>query len=224
MNTPVDHPARSRSRSRWIVRISNAALLASTFTFAGCLARPPLNKATFAFDTPASSVTNATTSDRVLAIRSLEVAPPFDGRALVYRTGEFLFQRDPYAEFLDSPEEGLLGPVSGMLRGAGCFGAVVEPGSAVKPDTLVEINITQLYGDFRTPGSPYAVLAMELIFLNATNGIPGKVIFQRAYSRRVPMNSPSPGALMAGWNNAFMSILADVTSALGRAQVDAASP
>ena len=135
--------------SRWIVRISGVALLAFTFTFCGCLSRPPLNEQTFAFSTPALPATKGPASHRVLGIKSLQIAPPFDGRSLIYRTGEFAYQRDPYAGFLGLPAEGLVAPVSEMLRQDGCFSAVVEAGSAVQPDTLVEITINQLYGDIR---------------------------------------------------------------------------
>ena len=90
----------------------------------------------------------------MLEIRTLQIAPPFDGRPLIYRTGEFSYQRDPYAGFLGLPAEGLVGPISEMLRRDGGFSEVVQPGSAVRPDTMVEITIYQLYGDIRKPEVP----------------------------------------------------------------------
>ena len=149
---------------------------------------------------------------RILEIRTLQIAPPFDGRSLIYRTGEFSYQRDPYAGFLGLPAEGLVGPVSEMLRRDGGFSEVVQPGSVVQPDTLVEIAISQIYGDIRKPRSPYAVLAMQVTFVDATNGLPGKVILQRNYSRRIPISLTAPAALMEGWNQALVGILAEATS------------
>jgi len=202
------------------MRVSGAALLAFAFTFCGCLSRPPLNKQTFAFGIPTLVATNATRGERVLCIRSLQIASPFDGRSLVYRTGEFSYRGDPYAEFLSSPAELLITPVSGLLRGNGCFSAVVQPGSAVKPDTLIEISIYRLYGDIRKPGNPGAVLAVQVTFLDTTNGLPGRVVLQQNYSRQIPINSTAPAALMEGWNQALVAIFAEVTSDFRRQEIE----
>lgn len=167
---------------------------------------------TFAFSASTSPVTGEAAGGRVLGIKTLQVAPPFDGRSFVYRTGEFSYQRDRYAEFLGLPAEVLVAPVTELLRGNGCFSAVVEMGSAARPDTLIEININELYGDIRKPDSPSAVLAMQVILMDAKNGLPGKVILQKDYSRRIPMKSTAPDALMAAWNQALVGIFADVAA------------
>jgi len=201
----------SFSHSRTVVWIAGAVLLTFASTFCGCVSRPALDEQTFAFSTPALPAGSGAPNGRVLEIRALQIAPPFDGRPLIYRTGEFSYQRDPYAEFLGLPAEGLVGPVGEMLRRDGGFSEVVQPGSAVQPDTLVEITISQLYGDIRKRGSPYAVLAMQVTFMDATNGLPGNVILERNYSRRVPISLTTPSALMQGWNQALVGILAEAT-------------
>jgi cholesterol transport system auxiliary component len=198
--------------SRWSARIFGSLLLAFTCTFCGCLSRPPLNEQTFAFSTPALLTTNAPTGHRLLRIKSLQISPPFDGRSFIYRTGEFSYERDPYAEFLGLPAEQLAAPVSEILYGNGCFSDVAEAGSADQPNALVEVTITQLYGDIRKPKAPFAVLAMQVTFLEATNGLPGKVVIQRNFSRRIPMTSTTPAGLMAGWNRALVEILAEAAS------------
>jgi cholesterol transport system auxiliary component len=198
--------------SRWVVWICGTSILTFAFTFCGCVSRPPLNDETFAFSTLTLPAANSIPNGRVLEIRTLHISPPFDGRSLIYRTGEFSYERDPYAEFLGLPVEGSIGPVSELLRRDGGFSEVVQPGSVVQPDTLVEITISQLYGDIRKRQSPYAVLAMQVCFLNATNGLPGRVMLERAYSRRISMDSTAPTALMKGWNEALVGILAEATS------------
>jgi ABC-type uncharacterized transport system auxiliary subunit len=194
--------------------ICSAALLAFAFTFSGCLSRAPMKIETFAFSAPTMNETNSVAGRRVLSIRALQIDPPFDGRSLVYRTGEFSYQRDPYAQFLSLPADALTAPITEMLRTDGRFSEVVKTGSAVRPNTLAEININELYGDIRKPGSPNAVLAMQVIFMNATNGLPSDVILQKKYSRRIPMISATPAALMEGWNQALDEIFADVASDL----------
>jgi len=191
-----------------------AIALMSVFLCGGCISRPPLQKETFNFSIPAACIQKSVTSDRSLRIRNLEIARAFEGRALIYRTGEFTYVRDPYAEFLESPADELTAAVREGLCKEGVFRSVVEAGNALKPDTLVEISVSQLYGDFRQPQRPAAVMTMRFVFLDAPNGFPGKELFQREYSRSIPLPQPSAAALMEGWNQALTEILTSVSSDL----------
>ncbi|HEY1790087.1 MAG TPA: ABC-type transport auxiliary lipoprotein family protein [Verrucomicrobiae bacterium] len=200
----------STPRTRRVLSIFSVLFMA--FVLGGCLSRPSMKTQTFAFSAPLLVATNVAPGDCVLGIRSLQIAPPFDGRALVYRTGDFSYERDPYAQFLSSPAQEMTASISGILSADGCFRSVVEMGSAARSDALVEIDISQLYGDIRQPGAPCAVLAMQVVFVKATNGLPGGVILQRSYSRRIPVKTATAAAFMKGWNEALDEILADVAS------------
>jgi uncharacterized lipoprotein YmbA len=198
--------------SRLFVNNFTTFLIICVFTLTGCLSRPALNKQTFAFCAPMISATNTVFGGRVLGIRKLQIAAPFDSRSFVYRTGEFSYVRDPYAEFLDPPAEELTSPVRGWLRDSGNFSIVADAGSALKPDTLVEISISQLFGDFRQTKHPAAILTIRFVFYDAPGGIPGKEIFQQEYSRNIPLSAPTAAALMDGWEQALSEILAQVSS------------
>lgn len=200
----------SQVHPRRTANIFVALLLAGVCGLAGCLSRPSLYKQTFSFGAPAISATNFVAGGRVLGIRNLQIAAPFDGRSLVYRTGDFSYVRDPYAEFLNAPGEGLTASVRESMRRDGGFSAVVEAGSALKPDTLVEISVSQLFGDFRSPERPTAVMTMRFVFLDAPNGIPGKALLQQEYSRTVPLGAPTAAALMKAWNQELGEILTEV--------------
>jgi ABC-type uncharacterized transport system auxiliary subunit len=204
----------SSAYPRWILRI--LAILAAVMALCGCLSKPPLHKQTFAFGAPPTAAGAAAPGDHVLGIRSLRIAPPFDGRSLVYRTGEFSYVRDPYAEFLDPPEEEMMAPVRGWLSGGGGFSDVVEAGGTLKPNIVVEISVTGLYGDFRRSEHPCAVVTMRLVFFEARNGVPTRSILQQEYSRSIPVTAPSAAALMEGWNQAFGGIFAEAASDLRR--------
>jgi ABC-type uncharacterized transport system auxiliary subunit len=84
--------------------------------------------------------------------------------------------------------------------------------STAKSDTLVDITINQFYGDIRKPERPAAILALQVTFFDATNGLPGRVSVERNYSRRMPVNSATAAALMEGWNQALVEIFAEVAS------------
>jgi hypothetical protein len=105
------------------------------------------------------------------------------------------------------PAEGLVSPICRWWRAAGGFHDVVETGSALKPNTLVEIHVLQLYGDFRQAENPTAVLDMRFVFFDAPNGVAGKVILQQEYSRNIPLKARTAAALIEGWNEALAQIL-----------------
>jgi hypothetical protein len=196
---------------------SRLLLLALLGLLSGCLSRPQLHTQTFAFDPPADSIwKSAAQSARVVSIRSLRVAAPFDDRSLVYRTGDFSYVEDPYAEFLVSPSESLRPPIRSWMVQSDLFQDVVEPGSALKPNTMVEITVLELYGDFRPGTKPEAVLTLRFVLLESPNGIPGKLEFQGEYSRRVLLKARNAKALMAGWNEALEQILVQLGSQVGR--------
>jgi cholesterol transport system auxiliary component len=190
----------------------------------GCLARPHLDKQSFIFAPPPPASRTVTPGNRVIGIRTLQVAEPFEGRSFVYRTGEYSYDRDPYAEFMMHPADGLVSPICNWLRETGDFSAVVETGSALKPDTLIEIQVVQLHGDFRPSEHPAAVLAMRFVFFDAANGIPGKVILQREYSRSIPLQARTPAALIEGWNQALARILDSAMMDFGRVDTNSQKP
>jgi hypothetical protein len=152
----------------------------------------------------------------VVSIRSLRVAAPFDDRSLVYRVGDFSYDADPYAEFLGSPAESLRLPIRSWMRQSDFFGTVVELGSALKPNTMAEVTVLELYGDFRRPPEAAAVLTLRFVLLDSPGGIPEKLAFEGEYSRRVLLKAKNANALMAGWNEALNQILAQLGSDLRR--------
>jgi len=180
----------------------------------GCLSRPSLVKQSFTLSCPPMTSSPATTTNRVLGIKRLMIAAPFDDQSLVYRTGEFSYERDPYAEFLVPPAEAFAVAIRGYFQDSGVFNTVTEAGSAFMPDVLVEIFIDQLYGDFRDHADASAVLAMHFIFFNASTGTPGRVLEQKACSRRIHVKARTAASLMEGWNEALKEVLNEVCSDL----------
>jgi ABC-type uncharacterized transport system auxiliary subunit len=187
-----------------------------TLWLCGCFSRPSLVKQYFSFVIPQPSRLSPTGQPRVLGICRISVDAPFDSLPLIYRTGEFSYERDPYAELLVPPARDLLAPIRGYFRQNGSFTDVVDPGSALQPNTLVEITVTQLYGDFRHPSKASAVLAMRLAFFDVSDGTRGKVLLQRDYLRSIPLRARRAAALVAGWDRALEEIIAAASADLNR--------
>src|SRR5579871_1622756 len=95
--------------------ILQCVLFIGALLLGGCLSRPSLEKQSFAFPIPPVSA-NSPANGPGLGVRRILVASPFDTQALTYRTGAFSYERDPYAQFLASPDQILVEPVCQYLR------------------------------------------------------------------------------------------------------------
>ena len=87
----------------------------------------------------------------VVRMGNVRVAAAFAGNALVYRTDDVTFTSDPYQAFIADPPAMLGNQMAAWLDRAGPFKAVTQPDSALSANYVLEVSVTELYGDFR-PG------------------------------------------------------------------------
>ncbi len=166
-------------------------------------------KQSFAFPTPPLTAQPRSGHGAVALLRRLTVAAPFESQSLTYRTGEFSYERDPYAEFLVPPEQALTGPVRGFLLSTGAFASVTLPGSAEKPDKIVEMAVEELYGDFRNKTAPKAVLTLRVTCFEAEGRAAGRILLEKAYSEHMPLRSRTAEGVVAGLNEALKRALGE---------------
>ncbi len=181
-----------------------------------------MDKQSFIFAPPSPSAPKVVAAKRVLGIRSLQVAAPFEGRAFVYRSGEFSYDRDPYAEFMVYPADGLVSPICGWWRRKRAALARLPISWAARSNRTRWLRFTSasFYGDFRQPEHAAAILAMRFVFLDAPNDAPGKVVMQRDYTREIPLKARTAEALIEGWNQALAQILDSAMQDFGKAAVE----
>jgi ABC-type uncharacterized transport system auxiliary subunit len=184
----------------------------------GCLSRQALVRQTFALQAAAPVNSAAPTGQAVLEVRAVEVSPRFEGRDFIYRLGADLYQADPYAGFLVSPSRELAIALRSGFRSSGAFKDVVEPESRLGADTILEVHVTELYGDFRKPDQLAAVLSMRMLFFEAGNGQARQPFLEKEYTCRVPLPQKTAAALVAGWNQALGKTLAEVSADLAVTQ------
>jgi cholesterol transport system auxiliary component len=211
----IDSKRGARARGSRKAAGALAALLATlavalALAGGGCLSRQVLVKESFAFGSPPIAGPAPAAGGRVLGLRLLEVAAPFEGRSLVYRTGEHSYELDPYAEFLVPPRRGLSAAIRGWLRKSGAVSEVVEPESVVRPDLRAEVLVSDLYGDLRSPKEPASVLALRFIVLDPAPERAGRILLQKDYARRIPIKERSAAAVMDGWDKALEQILSEI--------------
>jgi ABC-type uncharacterized transport system auxiliary subunit len=149
------------------------------------------------------------TSDRILSVASLRISPRYADRSFVYRTSTAAYEADFYNQFLTAPDSMIAEELRKGLAASELFKYVVGPSNSLQPNYVLEGSINALYGDFRDPNRPAAVLEIEFFLYNQDPAAAG-VSLQKRYEKSVPLSEKSPEALIKGWDQG----LADIVAAL----------
>lgn len=153
----------------------------------------------------------------VLGVQRFRAAPLVAGTSFVYRTSDQVFESDFYNVFWTPPAAMVASATGRWLRASGLFRDVVEPGSLAPRTYALEGAIDELYGDYRSPGAPAAVMGLRFALLDVQGKEP-QVLFHKDYTVSHPITAGTPSALAAGWNEELGEILAalqvDIRSAV----------
>jgi hypothetical protein len=68
--------------------------------------------------------------------------------------------------------------------------------------------------DFSQSGRPAAVLTLQVSFFDASDTKRRPLLWQKNYSRRVPLQRPTAAAVMGGWDGALDEIMTEVSNDL----------
>jgi len=199
--------------------------LSLTLLFCGCAPRSAWRQESFALTVPSSGDTGPATHTNILSLCRVTVSPLFEDQPLVYRTGENSYEQDPYAEFLVPPGRMLEECLLIGLRNGHAFSAVLDTGSNLKAACSLEVSVSRLYGDFRQPGKPLAVLQMRFLLYSTGPAHREHLLWQREFSKSVPLAHRTAATLLAGWNTGLQQIMQETNQELKRlAVLDAAVP
>jgi cholesterol transport system auxiliary component len=160
----------------------------------------------------------ASPSDKILRVRRFLVAPQFEGREFVYRTGNLQYESDYYNEWFVSPGALLTEETFNWLAASGLFHAVLDGGSTIEESVMLEGYVTALYGDFREAPAPKAVLELRIHVIEADGRRP-RILFHQSYRQAITVADESPGSLVKGWNSDLEQILSAVEEDLRQALV-----
>ena len=144
----------------------------------------------------------------VLQIANIRVSPRYEDKGFIYRTSGSSYESDFYNQFLVSPAALLGEELRKGLAQSQIFRHVINASSQLEPTHVLEGVVNALYGDFRDPGTPKAVLEMEF-FLRKESASKAKIVAAKRYAKSVAVNERSPEALVKGWNEALEAILSD---------------
>jgi cholesterol transport system auxiliary component len=209
----VRQDGKSSRRLVWVTWVAPLALL----FLSGCvsLAKSFPDKHYYALDVTRHGEPGVPVSGAVLGVRGLFVSPRFEGKELVYRTGDTRYESDFYNAWFVSPSAMLTQQVQDWLRQARLFEHVVATPSYLDATHILEGTVTALYGDYRQQGGHTAVVGMHIVLIEDNSTRPA-IVFQRDYHQMVELTETSPDELTRGWNQGleqiFMTLEADLRS------------
>ena len=184
--------------------------------------RAPITPTAFMVNPERSGEPLKNRSSLWLKIGSVSVAPPYDGRSLVYRLGDQRFEKDFYNIYTTLPADMISNAERQWFNQANIFAATVGQGNSFFPFYTLQLSVNEFYGDYRI--KPEAVVSVEF-FLSATNG--GKVnplIGANRYSKRVLLKDNTPQALVLGQQQALAEIFQEYEGQLSKYAVNLPKP
>ena len=200
-------------------------LVLAVATLGGCLnlSRRYAEKTYFVLDAERPSTSEAGVADAsdaaegrrssTLAVRPFRVAPGFESRKLVYRTGEMSFESDFYNEYFLPAGAQVTQATRDWLGRAGLFSGVLGEGSLVDADYVLEGSLRALHGDFSGGGGPTAVVALQVFLLrNSDRG--AEILLQKDFEARESISSRAPEDLVIGLGDGLSAILSDLERAI----------
>ena len=166
--------------------------------------RPPVGPTTWMVSPERTTAPRIARTDIWLKIGSVSVTPPFDGRSLVYRTGDQRYEKDFYNVYTTIPAEMIGNAERQWINKANIFSAAVGQSNSLFPYYYLQATVEEFYGDYR--GRPEAVVSIEF-FLSATStGKVNPLIGANRYTKRVPLRDNTPEALVVGQQQALAEI------------------
>lgn len=195
-------------RVRKTVWLGLAIAMLSVGVGSGCLTRPALHRDQFLISAVALPRSAQPVVDDVVSLAGVVVAPSFSGRQFVYRMTDAAYEVDSYAGFLVPPDRMFGTAARESWRRAGIFRDVLEPESRQLAGRTIEMSVLELYGDFRQPTEPAAVLTIRFVLTERkASGTAQPVV--REFTRKIRLSERTAAAVAQGWQKGFGEILSD---------------
>lgn len=204
----------SRTTTRFLLvfdtalqRIFNLGCISlMVFGIAACApTRPAIDTANWLILPERSGPARQMQSDLWLKIGAFSVAPPFDGKSLVYRVGDQRYEKDFYNAYITLPGDMISNATRQWLNQSGIFRIAVGQGSSFFPYYTLQASVDELYGDYRA--KPEAVVSIQFFLMVTNANSKNPLITTRRFTKRIALPDNTPQALVLGQQQALAEIL-----------------
>ncbi|TGL56037.1 hypothetical protein EHQ59_01975 [Leptospira kemamanensis] len=155
-----------------------------------------------------------TPKPRTFLVRKVFISPRFEGKEFVYRKDNVVYESDFYNGFFIPPSHNFREEFSKSLIRSGNFEWDANLHTRLSITHFIEINLSQLYGDFRAK-DPKAVLEFEVVVYEDKDSISSPV-FRKTYKQQITMEKKDAESLVIGWNTAFSNAFSEMNSDLSK--------
>ena len=189
-------------------------LVIAIFTLASCSlpSRAPVTPNAWLVAPERTGTPYKPRTDYWLKVGAVSVAPPFDGKSLVYRLGDQRYEKDFYNVYSAIPAEMIANAERQWLNQANIFAATLGQGNSFFPFYTLQATVEEFYGDYRV--KPEAVVTIEFFLAAANAGITNPLIGSNRYSRRIALKDNTPQALILGQQQALAEIFKEYEAQL----------
>jgi len=186
------------------ILVITAMLLAASCKLTPTQAYPEKDR----FGLQAKGIDKATDSPSgAIRIQRVHVAPPYNQREFVYRTGELSYSSDYYNLFVADPQDLITAEIVRGLTATGRFKSVLIGSSSADAPFKLEITVTRLEGDFQA--QPKAVIAMHAVLLQESDALM-RVVGETDLEESESISSKAAGQLSSGWSQALGRCIAQL--------------
>lgn len=178
----------------------------------------PLNKKYYRIKPVRVEQQPHTQGTTVLKIRRMLISDLYKSRELIYQMSDGRIESDFYNMYFVPPSNMLTTELRSWLKQSDLFPHLIDPGSMVVPTLTLESVTNELYGDFSTD-QPVAVVSMQF-YLVDENTANNDIVFSQDYTRRIPVATAEPGALITAMTQAVTEIFTELEHDLAAANLN----
>jgi cholesterol transport system auxiliary component len=172
----------------------------------GCApTRPNFDTSAWLIDPKRTGEPRKSNTDFWLKVGPVSVNGPFDSKSMVYRLADQRYEKDFYNGYISSPAEMVSNATRQWISEANIFKATLNQGNTLFPYYALQINVSELYGDYRN--QPEAVVSIYFYLTVLSTGTQNPIVMSNRYTQRVPLKDNRPSTLANGLQQAFATIL-----------------
>ena len=184
-------------------------LLAAITAFSCAPKRQPIERNHYLLETFREQPAHKGIIPAALTVRDFSVSPGYQGREIVYKTGNNIARADFYNLYFVLPGPMIAQLTRSWIKDSGLFDSVIPMSSHMDADYLLEGTIVSIYGDLRDPANPGAVMEINFLLLKSTD-FEYEIVFQNKYKSHTRMEGTGTGLLIEGLNKSLEDILASL--------------